>query len=160
VKTLRAVLLGLALTLALAACGGDDDGDSADTTAEDTTTTLSEEDEKAAVEKVTTDFFAALTGGDTDTGASLLENGEENKPKLAHCAKDFPGITITMKSVTLDSETEASSVFDISIDGEVVLPDAACTAVKVDGEWLIGEETYLSLYDLAKDTCTGPAPPA
>ena len=111
---------------------------------------------------MTTDFFAALTAGDIETGASLLENGAEHQPKLEHCATDFPGITTVMKSVTFDDGTHASMVFDIVINGDQppALPDSEGQAVKVDGEWLMGETTYLSLYDLAKTSCTGPVPPA
>ena len=31
--------------------------------------------------------------------------------------------------------------------------------MKVDDEWLVSENTFLSLYDAAKEGCTGTPPP-
>jgi hypothetical protein len=37
----------------------------------------------------------------------------------------------------------------------VLLPDAGAAALQVDGEWVVASSTFQSLYDLAKDSCTG-----
>jgi hypothetical protein len=152
----------LVAATALAACGGDDDGDSADettTTEEATTTTL---DEAAATEEINTAlvaFFAALGEGDLDAAVPLLENGEDYRARMEHC-KD---LTLTAaaepKTVEFTDDETATVTFDILLEGAVVLAGAGGGAVNVDGEWLVSENTFLSLYDAAKDSCTGPPPP-
>jgi hypothetical protein len=152
----------------LGACGGggdDDDGDAAGSgaEAEDTTTTAAEVDEeaeKAAVSAVLTEFFSLVGQGDFDGASALIENGEAAKPRLVHCADLVSGVSIEMASVDLVDEETASAIFAIKRGDAVLLPESGGGAVKVDGEWLVSENTFLSLYDAAKDSCTGPPPPA
>lgn|GEM_PF-4653987 len=162
--------IGAALVAAtlLAACGGDDDGGSdtttttaaeETTTTEATTTTLDEAAEQEAVGAVLTEFFALVGQGDFDAAALLFENGEEHKAKLVHCADLVSGVTIEMTSVELTDDTSASAIFAILKDGEVLLAESGGGAVKVDGGWLVSENTFLSLYDAAKEGCTGTPPP-
>jgi hypothetical protein len=157
VKTLRAVLLGLVLIAPLTACGGDDDDSSDTTTTEEaTTTTLSEEENKAAVEAVVTDYFSVLGEGDVDAAVLLLEDGEEWRDEMVACSTLTTGVSAEVKSVELTDDSNATATINIlGSDGNVLLPDAGAGAVLVDGEWLVSAGTFESLYDLAKDSCTG-----
>lgn len=160
--------IGAALVAAslLAACGGDDGGSATTTTAEATTTTteattttLDAAAEQDAVGAVLTEFFALVGQADFDAASLLFENGEQHKPKLVHCADLVQGVTIEMTSVELVDAETASAIFAILKDGEVLLAESGGGAVKVDGEWIVSENTFLSLYDAAKEGCTG-TPPA
>jgi hypothetical protein len=157
VKTLRALLLGLVLVATLTACGDDDD-DSSDTTEESTTTSLSEEDEKAAVDAAVTEYFSVLGEGDVDAAVLLLEDGEEWRDEMVACSSLTGGVSADVKTVELTDATNATATIDIlGADGGVLLPEAGAGAVKIDGEWLVSAGTFESLYDLAKDSCTGGA---
>lgn len=159
--------VGVLVTISLlGACGGDSDGDdtAATTTAapEETTTTTEAVDpaaEEAAVSAVLTDFFALVGQGEFAAAAAMIENGDEAEPRLVHCADLVSGVTIEMASVELVDDETASALFAILKDSEVLLPESGGGAVKVDGEWLVSENTFLSLYDAAKEGCTGTPPP-
>ena len=160
--------IGAALVAAtlLAACGDDDGGSDTTTTAEETTTTteattttLDEAAEQEAAGAVITEFFALVGQGDFDAAARLFENGEQHKAKLVHCADLVSGVTVEMTSVELTDAETATALFAILKNGEVLLAESGGGAVKIDGEWLVSENTFLSLYDAAKDGCTGTPPP-
>lgn len=165
-RAIRSIGAALVAAALLAACGGDDDGGSdttttaeETTTTEATTTTVDAAAEEEAVGAVLTEFFALVGQGDFDGAALLFENAEEHKPKLVHCAELVQGVTIEMTSVELTDAETASALFAILKDGEVLLAESGGGAVKVDGGWLVSENTFLSLYDAAKEACTGPPPP-
>lgn len=155
------IVRGLAATLAavtlLSACGGDDDTSGQP---EATTTTVDAEAEKAAVGALLTEFFGLAGQGKLEDAAALIENGEAALPRLVHCEELVKGVTIEMTSVELTDATNATALFAILKDGAVLLAESGGGAVKVDGEWLVSENTFLSLYDAAKDSCTGTPPPA
>jgi hypothetical protein len=163
-----AVLLAVGL---LAACGGDGDDGDGDTSGGDTTTTeaeattttaaeVDEEAEKTAIEEVTTQFFQLLGTGQRDAAVPLLENGETYVEEMIHCADLVMGATVNMKTVELTDPEHAATTYDILLNGEVVLEGSGGAAVKIDGEWKVAETTFLSLYDAASASCTGPPPPA
>jgi hypothetical protein len=157
VKILRALLLGLVLVATLTACGGDDD-DSSDTTEQSTTTTLSEEENQAAIESAVTEYFSVLGQGDVDAAVLLLEDGEEWRDEMVACSTLTDGVAADVKSVELTDDSNATATIDIlGADGAVLLPEAGAGAVLVDGVWLVSSGTFESLYDLAKDSCTGEA---
>ena len=154
-KTMRALLLGLVLAATLMACSGDDD-DSADTTESSTTTTLSEEEEKAAVETAVTEYFSVLGQGDVDAAVVLLEDGESWRDEMVACSTLTEGVTADVQTVELtDGSNAEATIAIVGPDGTVLLPDAGAAAIKVDGEWRVASSTFQSLYDLAKDSCTG-----
>lgn len=171
-RYLSAYVLSLAVLCAaavlLGACGGDD-GDASGAEAEaqgaeteettSSTTEVDAEAEEAAVGDVLTEFFSLVGQGDFDEASALIENGEMAEPRLVHCADLVDGVTIEMTSVELVDDETASATFAILKDGEVLLAESGGGAVKVDGEWLVSENTFLSLYDAAKEGCTGPPPP-
>jgi hypothetical protein len=166
--TLAGIVGGLAaLALLVAACGGDDDDagaetaeDTTTTTTEATTTTLDPAAEEEAARQVAIGFFDRLGAEDIEGAAALLENGEANIPKITHCANLLPGASIEVKTIEFTDDTHATLTYDLLINDEVALPDSGGATVKVDGEWLFAEASWLSLYDAAKDSCTGPAPEA
>ncbi|MEQ1785546.1 MAG: hypothetical protein ABL966_00725 [Acidimicrobiales bacterium] len=166
-SAIRGIGAALVAVSLLAACGGDDEGgsdttttaDDTTTTTEATTTTVDAAAEEAAVGAVLTEFFSLVGQSDFDGAALLFENGEAHKAKLVHCADLVAGVTIEMTSVELTDAETATALFAILKDGEVLLAESGGGAVKVDGEWLVSENTFLSLYDAAKEGCTGTPPP-
>ena len=163
-----AVLCTAAALLGACGGGGDDDGDGdaagAEAEAEETTTTaaaeVAAEEEEAAVSAVLTEFFSLVGQGDFEGASALIENPESAQPRLVHCADLVAGVTIEMTSVELVDDETASATFAINKGGAVLLEESGGGAVKADGEWLVSENTFLSLYDAAKDVCTGTPPPA
>ena len=169
----RVLAAAVVACLALAACGGDDDDTAAadpsetteaseaeeetTTTTEAPPTTMSAEEAETTISDKTTEFFRLIGEGDHDAAVALLENGPDYLDELAHCEELVTGASVEMQSVTVDGET-ASTLYDILINGAVVLEGSGGTAVLTDGEWLVGENTFLSLYDAAKEGCTGPPP--
>ena len=165
-RVVRLLFAGLAVVSLAAACGGDDGGEGAaeeeTTTTTEATTTTSTIDEAAETEKinkVTTDFFAAFGSGDFTTAEQLVENGPANRARMEHCANVAVGVTVEMKTVEFTDPGTATTTFDILIGGAPVLEGAGGGAVRQDdGSWLVSEAAFLSLYDAAKDGCTGPPP--
>jgi nitrogenase subunit NifH len=158
---------GLAATLVtvtlLSACGGGDDpkADETTTTTEaTTTTTLDPAAEQDEVGALVTTFFRLAGEGDLEGAAAMIENGEAALPRLIHCADLVKGVTVEVKSVELTDAEHATVLYDILKDGAVLLAGSGGGAVKVDSGWLVSENTFLSLYDAAKDSCTGTPPPA
>jgi hypothetical protein len=149
------VFVGLALALTVAACGGgDDDAAPADTSAE-TTTTLSEADTQAAVETVVTDYFRALGEGDIDAAVLLLEDGEEWRDEMEACSTLTAGVSASVKTVEVAEDGTVTATIDIlGAEGNVLI-EAQAGASQVDGEWVVSRDTFQSLYDLARDSCTG-----
>ena len=166
-RAVRLLIAGLAVVSLAAACGGDDEDVTADeeetttTTEATTTTTIDEAAESEAASKVAVDFFAAFGQADFDTTVALIENGEAHRAEFLHCenlTEAFSGIE--MKEVVLEGD-RATLTYDIlGPDGAPLVEGSQGAAIKVDGEWLVAETTFLSLYDAAKDGCTGPPPPA
>ena len=167
-RVARLLIAGLAVLSLAAGCGGDDGEEAADDTEETTstteattTTTIDEAAEAEAASKVAVDFFAAFGKADFDTTVALIENGEAHRAQFLHCenlTSAFSGIE--MKDVVVEGD-KASLTYDIlGPDGAPLVEGSQGAAIKVDGTWLVAETTFLSLYDAAKDGCTGPAPPA
>ena len=160
----RWTAVALLAAVALAACGGDDaasDDTTTTTTVPDTTTTTAfdEAAEEAEVSALLTEFFALVGQGEFAAAAAMIENGDEAEPRLVHCADLVAGVTIEMTSVEFPDEETATALFAILKNGEVLLAESGGGAVKIDGEWLVSENTFLSLYDAAKEGCTGTPPP-
>jgi hypothetical protein len=162
--------VALAAMSFLAACSSDDDGDDGDAADETTTTAAEEEttttteaalDEAAATAEIETNlvaFFAALGAGDLDAAIPLLQNGEDYRSRMEHCRELTLTAAAEPQTVVFDDAETATVTFSILLGGAVVLDEAGGGAVLVDGTWLISENTFLSLYDAAKEGCTGPVP--
>ncbi len=172
--TRRGLAIVLTVAIGLGACGGgDDDGeadaptdevdDTATTAAADepTTTTAAVVDEaadRAIIEQMTTEFFRLLGTGNQEEAVPLLENGADYLDEMLHCADLTATAEVVMKDVQFTDPDHAITTYDILLNGAVVLADSGGSAVRVDGEWLVAENTFLSLYDAASDSCTGPPP--
>lgn len=163
----RVLVVAVVACVALGACGGDDDDEAGATdapgtsettsTTAATTTTMSPEEAESAISDKTVEFFRLVGTGDHESAVVLLENGSDYLDELAHCEELVTGVSVEMQTVDVTDDT-ASTTYDILIDGAVVLEGSGGTAVFADGEWLVGENTFLSLYDAAKEGCTGPPP--
>jgi hypothetical protein len=170
VRRIAVVLTVLAL---VGACGDDGSTDATgadedattgtdETTSDDeatTTTTVDAAADEAAIGAVLTEFFALVGQGDFGEAVQRLENGDEHEAKLVHCADLVEGISIEMISVELIDEDRASALFSIVRDGEVLLAESGGGATRAEAGWLVSENTFLSLYDAAKEGCMGTPPP-
>lgn len=158
----RWTAVALLAAVALAACGGDDAASDDTTTTAPPETTTTVFDEAAATEEINgvlVDFFARLGEGDIDGAIPLLENGEDYRARMEHCKDLTLTASAEPQTVVFDDNESATLTFDILLGGAVVLAGAGGGAVNVDGAWVVSENTFLSLYDAAKDGCTGPVPP-
>lgn len=153
--------VALAALISLAACGGSDDAVDPTTTtvAETTTTALDEAAATTEINGVLVDFFASLGEGDLDGAIPLLQNGEDYRSRMEHCKDLTLTASAEPKTAEFTDGENAVLTFSILLGGAVVLEEAGGGAVLVDGAWLVSENTFLSLYDAAKDGCTGPPPP-
>ena len=154
------VLIGIftALLLFAAGCGDDDDGGG------DSTTTAAPEETTAPVETTTASasgdpteevtlaletVFNSMGEGDFDAAASYIENGTDHMDELQGFSELAVGVTAEVTSVELIDYTTAIYVMDISINGEVALPDSSGEAVLIDGTWVMSESSWNALAALA-----------
>jgi hypothetical protein len=161
------VLIGVvsALWLFAAGCGG---GDETTTTAAPVETTVPVETTAAPMgdptEEVTfaiETLFGAMGEADFDTAAIYIENGSDYIAELQGFADLAVGVSTEVTSVELLDDTTAIYVMDISIGGEVALPDSSGEAVYVDGGWVMSESSWNALAALAPPPeTTVPAEPA
>lgn len=162
-KVLGSLVLVGALAAFAVGCGDDGSDEGSDeetaTTEEETTTTVDPAAEEEAVTTLMTDFFAAVGASEFDEATSLLENGESHQARLLHCDNVSKGVSAEVTSVEFADESTADVLYTLLINDVPVLEGSGGQAVKIDGEWKVAESTYLSLYDAAKDACTGPPPP-
>jgi hypothetical protein len=80
----------------------------------------------------------------------LLENGDQYADELqANAASPFAQTSsAAVTAVTITSPTEATVTYSILIAGQPALPDQAGRAVKQDGVWKVGEQSFLALLAL------------
>jgi len=77
---------------------------------------------------------------------------------MEHCRELTLTAAAEPRTVVFDDGETATLTFSILLGGAVVLEEAGGGAVLEDDTWLISENTFLSLYDAAKDGCKGPVP--
>lgn len=165
-RTQRVLALFFAVAVAGAACGGGSD-DAATTTTEapeveETTTTEARApaDAAAAEAEVRANFATYFDSETPEADAlALAEDVDEIIETLRQAQGASPGghRTVAVKSVTFTSETTADVTFDIVLDGNVLLPDFAGSAVLDEGVWKISRKTNCDLSALAGFSCPEPA---
>lgn len=145
---MRATALSAAacVVLVAAGCGG---GGSAGTTAASTVpANATPAQEKAAVKRVWTAFFSSKTpprqrAMDLQNGAKFEEAiREQSKSPLAK------NVSATVKSVTLQGPAKAKVAYSIDLAGQPVLKNQVGTAVKVNGLWQVGDDSFCTLLGL------------
>jgi hypothetical protein len=138
-------LAALVVCLA-AACGGSGGSSSTTTTTAAAATTPAQE--RAAVRRVWTGFFSSKTPA--EQRAMYLQNGTKFEAAIREQSKSplAQQVSSTVKSVTLQGPAKAKVVYSIDLAGKPVLKNQAGTAVKVNGLWQVGDDSFCKLLGL------------
>jgi hypothetical protein len=172
----QTVLIAAILALVLAACGTRSKSSTATTPAPPGATTSVAPVTTTAAPATTT----ATTGSPTTTVGpvaqitanwqeffqpgtpieqriALLQNGESLRAAIEQNQSNplQQQVSAKVTNVTLDSPTQATVTYDVSLSGQVALPAAQGMAVLENGTWKVSQGSFCSLISLA---ATGPIP--
>jgi len=139
--------LGVLVICVAAACGGSGGGSST-TTAAATSTATTPAQQKAAIERVWTAFFSSKTS--PQQRAMYLQNGAKFEQAIREQSKSplAQQVSSTVKSVTLQGPADAKVVYSIDLAGKPALKNQTGTAVKVNGLWQVGDDSFCKLLGL------------
>ena len=149
-RTITALLAAACLALLASGCGSSGKTGAASGTT--TTAAATPAQEKAAIRRVWTGFFSSKTP--PQQRATFLQNGvkfeqairEQSKSPLAR------NVSATVKSVTLQGPAKAKVVYSIDLAGQPALKNQTGTAVKVNGLWQVGDDSFCKLLGLGGGT--------
>jgi hypothetical protein len=146
-------LIPLAGVALLAACGGSTGGTTPTTSssaAAGSAAASGSGGDSAAVTQAWQSFFSKDTP--ISQKEALLENGTTTmKPAVQAFAAD-PRVgqaAATVQKVTFVSSTEADVLYEISLNGTVMMSNMAGKAVQAGGHWLVSDATLCGLLQLA-----------
>lgn len=141
-----ALLAAACVVLVAAGCGG---GGSGSTTATSTAAAnATPAQEKAAVKRAWTAFFSSKTP--PQQRAMYLQNGTKFEEAIREQSKSplAKNVSATVKSVTLQGPAKAKVVYSIDLAGQPALTNQVGTAVKVNGLWQVGDDSFCKLLGL------------
>lgn len=154
--TSRTAALLLTVVLAagagLTACGDDDDkgtvtpgGSVTATTSAPATAPTDLVAAKAKVKENWEKFFAPTT--DLNAKAALLQNGEQLRPVLQGFGQDprVGQVEATANDVSFVSPTTADVTYSLTLQGQVVAPEAAGRSVLENGTWKVSIASFCGL---------------
>ena len=172
--SLRTVVLTLAASVSLAACGGGSSGgttpsDSSSRAASDSTapsdTATAPADEaaaKAEITRVWTRFFH--TGTPRSAAVGLLEDGENLGGALDVAEQEDKDTGLTrraiVKRIDFTNATNAAVTWVLLNKKTPLLPNASGTAVLQDGHWKVSKLTFCTLVNLGANGKEVPGCPA
>ena len=149
-RTITALLAAACLALLASGCGlsGKTSAGSGTTTSAAATPAQ----ERAAIRRVWTGFFSSKTP--PQRRATFLQNGvkfeqairEQSKSPLAR------NVSATVKSVTLQGPAKAKVGYSIDLAGQPARKNQTGTAVKVNGLWQVGDDSFCKLLGLGGGT--------
>jgi hypothetical protein len=64
--------------------------------------------------------------------------------------------TATVDSIVLTGPDTAEVTYSVLLDGEVALSGVAGNAVRIDGVWLVGQDTFCTIATQGSDTLPEP----
>jgi hypothetical protein len=161
------VLIAATLVLVLAACGTRAKSSTPTTPAPVATTTASvattappTTTATTAAPTTTVDPVALITanwekffqpGTPIDQRIALLQNGESLRTAIEQNQSNplQQQVSAKVTVVTLDSPTQATVTYDVSLNGQVALPAAQGMAVLENGTWKVAQASFCSLISLA-----------
>lgn len=160
-----AVVIVLALGAVGAACGGEEESSSPapSSTSVPSASPSPGESALSGDEAEIAANWEAFFDGTTpaDRKVELLQNGTQFADVIEARA-DSPlsqSTTVKVSAVTITSDTEADVTYSILMGGQVVLPDRTGQAVRENGLWKVGAESFQAL--LALEGASGaPSPGA
>jgi hypothetical protein len=138
--------LGLLVVCLASACGGSGNSSSTTTAAASTATTPAQQ--KAAIKRIWTAFFSSKTPA--QQRAMYLQNGAKFEQAIREQAKSplAKNVSATVKSVTLQGPAKAKVQYTIDLAGKPALKNQTGTAVKVNGLWQVGDDSFCKLLGL------------
>jgi hypothetical protein len=153
-----ALVVGLA-ALAVA-CGGSSESSTTTSSAPpatapaSTTGTSALTGEAATIAANWVKFFDGSVAPQAKIG--LLESGRQYQKELeTNAASPFAqSSTATVTAVTITSPTEATVKYTVLVGGQPALPDQTGKAIKQDGVWKVGAQSFLALLALQKGSAT------
>ena len=67
-----------------------------------------------------------------------------------------PAATATVDSIVLTGPDTADVTYSVLLDGQVALGGVVGNAVRVDGRWLVGQDTFCAIATQGSDTLPEP----
>ena len=131
-RSSRGVSVLLCLAIGLAACGS-------------SSSSSSKANDASLVKQAWTGFFSGKTSA-TDK-IKLLQNGQQ----FSQIINEATGLAIsttssaTVSNVVINSPTSATVTYSIDLGGTPALENQTGTAVKVGGQWLVGDSSFCAL---------------
>jgi hypothetical protein len=152
---LALLALGASVVFVAAACGGSGGSSPATTASGTTSAAATPAQEKAAIRRVWTAFFSSKTSAEQK--AAYLQNGAKFEQAIREQARSplARNTTATVKSVTLQGPAKAKVVYSIDLAGRPALQNQSGTAVKVNGLWQVGDDSFCKLLGLGGQAPAG-----
>jgi endonuclease/exonuclease/phosphatase family metal-dependent hydrolase len=132
------------------------------TVATTTTTTVDATANAEATEGITAAFETFFDGSQADLSvrAGVLENGDQLRPALEEIFGQTADVaaraTARVDSIVVTGPDTADVTYSVLLDGQVALAGVAGNAVKVDGRWLVGQDTFCAIATQGSDTLPEP----
>jgi endonuclease/exonuclease/phosphatase family metal-dependent hydrolase len=130
-----------------------------------TTTTTTEFDATAdagATAAITDAFETFFDGSQPDIAAraEVLENGAALLPALEEIFGQTADVAVrasaTVDSIVFTGPDTAEVTYSVLLDGQVALAAVVGKAVKADGRWLVGQDTFCSIATQGSETLPEP----
>jgi hypothetical protein len=116
-----------------------------------TTATVGTDADAEATAGITNAFETFFDGAQTDLSAraAVLENGDQLLPALEEVFGQTADVaaraSATVDSIVLTGPDTADVTYSVLLDGQVALAAVVGNAVKVDGRWLVGQDTFCTI---------------
>jgi predicted small lipoprotein YifL len=107
------------------------------------------------IKKVWTEFFSS--GTPPSAKVALLQNGQRFAPVIEAQSKSplAAHTSATVSEVTLTGPSTASVTYTILLAGKPALRNVKGTAVKANGKWQVGDQSFCALLKLQGTTPPG-----
>jgi endonuclease/exonuclease/phosphatase family metal-dependent hydrolase len=123
-----------------------------------TTSTIDADADSEATAGITAAFETFFDGSQPDLSAraAVLENGEQLLPALQELFGQSADVaaraSARVDSIVLTGPDTADVTYSVLLDGAVALGGVAGNAVKVDGRWLVGQDTFCTIATQGAET--------
>lgn len=131
--------------VAVAGCGSGGHSSTSKTTSSTASAPGSPEPQ---IKKVFTEFFSSSTPASSKV--ALLQNGKQFAPVIQAQSKSplAAHTSATVSNVTLTGPSTANVTYTILLAGQPALKNAKGTAVKTNGKWQVGDQSFCGLLAL------------
>jgi hypothetical protein len=132
------------------------------TVATTTTTTVDADADAEATAGITRAFETFFDGSETDLSvrAAVLENGDQLLPALQQIFGQTADVaaraSARVDSIVMTGPDSADVTYSVLLDGQPALSAVAGNAVRIDGVWLVGQDTFCTIATQGSDTLPEP----